>query len=173
MPGVEQLVAGRVVEHRVDREVAATGGLLDRERRVALDRDAAVAGAGFRVAPRQRHVDGARDAGDAGELEDAKGLAHGVDLPGRGEHALERVHGQPEDLDVVVLQRQAEESVAHRPAHHVGPSPGGTQRVQQIAQAGGQVELHGLRQTSTSERTACLAFCAPPRLEASLRSKTP
>ncbi len=154
VPGIEQLVARRVVEHRVDREVAATGGLLDRERRVALDQDAAVAGAGLRVAPRQRHVDGARDAGDAGELEDAKGLAHGVDLPSRGENALETVQRRGR------RPRRRSPSPAGRGGRRAPPRPPRravprrhAARPCRSRRPAGRSSFMGLRQPSTSERT--------------------
>ncbi len=106
-PRVDDLAGRRVEEHRVHREVAAARGLLDREGGIALDRDAAVAGAHLRVAPRQRHVERALDAFDARELVDAERLPDRVHPAVSRQQRLQAVRRQPEDLDVVVLDREA------------------------------------------------------------------
>ena len=142
-PGVEELARGRVEEHRVDREVAAARGLLDRERGVALDRDSPVTRADLRVAPRQGHVDRSLDAFDPGELVHAEGLTHGVDPAVRTQQRLQSGRRQAEHLDVEVLGLEAEQEVAHGPADDVRGPARRAQRREQPHQAGGQVEVHG------------------------------
>ena len=136
-PRVEHLARARVEEHRVHREVAAPRRLLDRHAGVALDTDAAVAGALLRVAPRQRDVERAVDARHAAQLEHAEGLADRVDTPVRVEDRLEAIGRQAEHLDVEVLQRP-QQPVADRAADDERPAPGLVQGVETASRAGGR-----------------------------------
>ena len=163
-PRVDQRLGLRVVEQRVDREVPAARGLLDGEVRVAQGADAAVARPGLRVAPRQRHVDGARQAGEAADLEHGEGLPNRVHRSEGLEQRGQGLAGQAVDLDVEVLARPAQQRVAHGPTDHVRPPARLPQDREQPLEAGRQGQFHAAASGpsgSQRSREARLTLRAP------------
>ncbi len=79
--------------------------------------EAAMSAAGLRLAPGQRHVDGA-------DLVDRKALAHRLDPPEPREQRRQVRRRDAEDLEVEVLGVEPEQPVAHEPAHDPGPAAG-------------------------------------------------
>ena len=90
---------------RVDGEVAPARGVGDAHRRIAVDLEAGVPTAGFRLAARQGDV-------DRPELEHREGAAHRLDPADRGEQSRQRVLGHTEDFEVEVLGVASEQAIA-------------------------------------------------------------
>ena len=105
---VEDFARERVEAHRVDAEVPPAGGGREVEGRSDLDRESPMSRPGLVVAARQRKV-GVQtvDADDPERSTHRSGSSNGTE---DRLHALER---EPEDLDVQVGRRTAEEAVAH------------------------------------------------------------
>ena len=117
---VERVVvfAGQGVQaDGVDREVAPACRVGKRHARVALDREAAMSAARLRLAPGQRDVDGA-------DLVHGKALAHRFDPPEAREQSRQIRGGDAEDLQIEILGVEAEQPVAHEPAHDPGAATG-------------------------------------------------
>ena len=104
LKGIEIFVGERIPANRVDGEVAASGGIFERHRRVALDREALVAAAGLRFAARQRHVDGA-------ELVDRERLANRLDAAEGLQQRQQRILRDAEDLHVEVFRWSLQEPI--------------------------------------------------------------
>src|SRR5262249_27724059 len=116
--GIEVLLGQRIPQNRVDREVAASCGVLDGHPRIARDLEPAMAAARLRLAARERHVDIAR-------LEHLKALADGLDAAQRLEQRLHAIGRNTEDLDVDVFDGQAHQSIAHPAADDECATTGG------------------------------------------------
>ena len=86
---------------------------------IALDREAAVAGAGLRLAPRQADVDR-----PVAQLEHGEGLADAIQPVRRAQHRLEPVRGQMVHLEVGLVDDLAEQRVAHAAALQPGAAAG-------------------------------------------------
>ena len=100
----------RIPPNRVDREVAATRRLFERHRRIARDGEALVAQAGFRLASRQRDVDGA-------ELVNGEGLSDRLDAPERSQQCQQLFLRDAEHFHVEVFRRPLEQPIAYEPAN--------------------------------------------------------
>ena len=112
---IEVLVGERIPADRVDREVAAPGGVLERHGRVALDRETGVSAPVLRLAAGQGHVDRA-------ELVDGEGAAHRLHASEGAEQGRQVVLRHAEDLEVEVFRGPPAQPVAHVAAHHHRPA---------------------------------------------------
>ena len=102
---VQVVVGQRIPGDRVDGEIAAAGGLLDRHRRVAGDVEPAVTATGLRFAAGKRHV-------DIAALVDLKALAHRFDATERLEQVPEAGRVEAVDLEIDVLGVAPHQAVA-------------------------------------------------------------
>ena len=102
---VEIFIGERIPGDGVDREVAAARRFLDRKVRIAGHLEAAMPASDLRFAPRQRDV-------EVRDLVDGEALADGVDGAERGEHVLEPIRGEAEDLEIDILRIAPEQLVA-------------------------------------------------------------
>jgi hypothetical protein len=112
---VQDFVRQRVTRNRIDREVAPPGRVGDRQRRIAVHREALMTAPGLGLAPRQRHVETA-------DLVHGEALADDVDAPEAVEQWPERRALESEHLHVEILRRAAEDLVAHTTADQKGAS---------------------------------------------------
>ena len=165
--GVEVLLAQRVPGDGVDGEVAAPGGFLQRQPRVAGDRESPVAAARLRFGAGQGDVQRA-------ELEHGESGPDAVDLTKAPQHRPQPLRGQAEDFDVDVLpfgaarrrprrRRAVQQVVAHpaaddeRPSSRVAHGAGHAVRERQLLRHRGRP---GSR--SRCSGTTGRAGCAPP-----------
>src|SRR5262245_50250693 len=101
----------------VDREVAAAGGVCNRQVRVAHDVEAAMASAGLRLTARQRHV-------EIAELVNLKAFADRL-YPAKCFEDLAQARGvNSVDLQVDILGVAAEEAIADPASNNQRPSAG-------------------------------------------------
>ena len=103
---IDVLAGQRIPGDGVDGEVAPARRLVERQVRIARDREAAMPAAGLRLAARQRHV-------EARDLVDGEALADGVHAAERREQLLQPRRVDAEDLEVDVLRRPSQQAVAH------------------------------------------------------------
>src|SRR5262249_49486935 len=129
--GIEVLLGERVPQNCVDREVAASCGVLDGHLRIARDVEPAMAAARLRLAARERHVDIAR-------FEHLAALADGLDAAQRLEQRLHAIGRNTKDLDVDVFDGPAHQSIAHPAADDECAATGA---------ANGQRDVAGARET--------------------------
>ena len=141
---------------RVDREVAPARGVLDRQRRIALDVEALVAAAGLRLAARQRDV-------DVADLVDGEALADGVDAAERLEQRAQPIGRHAEHLEVESFDDPAEQRVAHPAADDERAAAGVADRRARAPRA-----RSGSRRGHRS--TSAAVGCTPRRTSARLRS---
>ena len=119
----------RIVGDRVDGKIAAGGGLGVGERRIGLDRKAAVTPPGFRFATRKTEiVVGA--GGVTTNLDDAEAAAHDIGGAERRESVVQRFEIYTADLDIEIMGHFAQQPIPHAAADQSRPTdpPGGVEQ---------------------------------------------
>ena len=109
---IEDFTGEGVETHRVDAEVPPAGGGGEVEVRSDLDRESSMSRSCLVIAAREREI--------GVEPVDAQDPERSSDRPGSAERRKDRFdpfEREPEDLDVHVGRRAAEEAVAHLPPH--------------------------------------------------------
>ena len=99
-------VVARIPRNRIDREVAAAGGVGERHPRVAVHGEAFVPTPALRLAAGQRDIDGTK-------LVHGEALAHRLDAAEGGEQCGHLALGHAVQLDVDLARGLPEQAIAH------------------------------------------------------------
>src|SRR5574344_1193197 len=99
VPRVDDPVGQRILVDRVDGEVAARGGVADREGGIVRHLEAPVPESELGLSPRQGDVDV-----EPAQLDDAEGESDEVELEARGQNGRQPLGSEAEALDVEVLE---------------------------------------------------------------------